>query len=179
MNDSLNLVSVENFLSAEECALLIKHLDRDYVAGKTEDNSSQVRIVEISTTTIPNELLERIVKAVSKINLKYYNFNITGFHPCDPVLMFKYASTSNAHYGWHNDFVYDEGSTRKLSFSIQLSDPQTYRGGSLQFIPNITHSCVDQGSIIVFPSYLAHCVTPVTEGSRYCIVGWAHGPAFR
>jgi hypothetical protein len=34
------------------------------------------------------------------------------------------------------------------------------------------------GTVIVFPSYLAHCVTPVTKGVRWALVGWVHGPSF-
>ena len=32
-----------------------------------------------------------------------------------------------------------------------------------------------QGSIIVFPSYMYHQVTPVTKGNRYSLVLWALG----
>ena len=36
-----------------------------------------------------------------------------------------------------------------------------------------------QGSMIVFPSYTYHCVTPVTKGTRYSLVLWANGEPFK
>lgn len=175
----LNHVVVENILSVNECELLITFLNSNFLEGKTESAPDDVRVVDISTTSIPLPFLDRIAKTVANINKQYYNFNLVGFQPYDPVLMFKYSAENKSHYNWHNDFVYDETSTRKLSFSIQLSDPSTYDGGSLKFIPDGNGDYANRGSIIVFPSYIAHQITPVTRGTRYCIVGWVHGPAFK
>ena len=36
-----------------------------------------------------------------------------------------------------------------------------------------------QGSIIVFPSYVYHQVTPVTRGTRYSLVLWSLGQPFK
>ena len=36
-----------------------------------------------------------------------------------------------------------------------------------------------QGSIVIFPSYLWHRVTPVTKGVRYSLVIWNLGYPFR
>ena len=74
-------------------------------------------------------------------------------------------------------------STRKISYSIQLSDEDEYEGGDLVIFPDdITDeeklSFRRKGTIILFPSYRAHCVTPVTKGTRNAIVGWVHGNAF-
>ena len=44
------------------------------------------------------------------------------------------------------------------------------------------HECVEirpQGSIIVFPSYVYHQVTPVTSGTRYSLVLWSLGQPFK
>ena len=40
-------------------------------------------------------------------------------------------------------------------------------------------SAREQGSIIVFPSFVYHQVTPVTRGMRHSLVGWIAGPTFR
>ena len=37
----------------------------------------------------------------------------------------------------------------------------------------------EQGSIIIFPSFVYHQVTPVTRGLRQSLVGWIAGPTFR
>ena len=35
------------------------------------------------------------------------------------------------------------------------------------------------GSVIVFPSFMEHQVTPVTKGTRYSLVAWFVGPPFK
>ena len=71
---------------------------------------------------------------------------------------------------------------RKISCSIQLSDPKTYEDCKLQ-IRNSNESMMappnEQGSIVCFPSYAHHIVTPLTSGVRYAMVGWFHGPHWR
>ena len=36
-----------------------------------------------------------------------------------------------------------------------------------------------KGSILIFPSFVEHRVTPVTKGVRKSLVGWYEGPKFR
>lgn len=102
----------------------------------------------------------------------------------------------NQFYGWHYDggsdhlCVYKKenvknesmvGKVRKLSMTVNLSKPNEYEGGNLNFDFGLHrkkdekrfHECVEirpQGSIIVFPSFLYHQVTPVTKGTRYSLV---------
>ena len=95
----------------------------------------------------------------------------------------------NGHYGWHQDtgdpkqFSEDGGAQRKISLVLQLSDPSTYEGGDFQMrnldgIENLDPSLKKKGTIIVFPSYLSHRVTPVTSGVRHSLVAWYLGPPF-
>ena len=35
------------------------------------------------------------------------------------------------------------------------------------------------GTLVLFPSYLLHRVNMVTAGTRWALVGWAHGGSFR
>ena len=80
------------------------------------------------------------------------------------------------------------GKVRKLSMTINLNKPGEYEGGNLKFDfgPHAAgkrfHECVEirpQGSIIVFPSYVYHQVTPVTKGTRYSMVLWSLGQPFK
>jgi PKHD-type hydroxylase len=77
---------------------------------------------------------------------------------------------------------------RKLSVTCSLSDPKEYEGGELQFQlrnkkdPNKILTCSEilpRGSIVVFPSFVWHRVTPVTKGTRYSLVVWNLGYPFR
>jgi PKHD-type hydroxylase len=77
---------------------------------------------------------------------------------------------------------------RKLSVTINIAEPDNYEGGVLNFdygphsVGERYHMCEEikpRGSIIVFPSYVHHQVTPVTKGTRYSLVLWALGKPFR
>ena len=70
-------------------------------------------------------------------------------------------------------------STRKLSFSLQLTDGATYQGGDLIFGDRLADGYRNQGSLVIFPSVSLHEVTPVFRGIRHTIVGWIHGPTLR
>ena len=80
------------------------------------------------------------------------------------------------------------GNVRKISMTLNLNVPGEYEGGNLKFDfgPHNTekryHECVEirpQGSMIVFPSFVYHQVTPVTKGTRYSLVLWTLGKPFR
>lgn len=82
-------------------------------------------------------------------------------------------------YGLHADnaAMLDEGGWRlrtDISFTIFLSDPETYEGGALllrdlggeqEFRP-------PAGSAVLYPTGQLHRVTPVTQGVRLACVGW-------
>ena len=38
---------------------------------------------------------------------------------------------------------------------------------------------LEEGSVIVFPSFIEHRVTPVTKGIRYSLVAWFVGQPFK
>ena len=108
----------------------------------------------------------------------------------------------NGHYGWHADggsdihSAYTEehtnadnpkiGKIRKLSMTLNLTDKNNYEGGNLEFDMGqhgnqqyISPDVRTQGTIIVFPSYIPHQITPVTSGTRYSLVLWALGEPFK
>ena len=76
---------------------------------------------------------------------------------------------------------------RKLSMTVNLTDPKNYAGGNLKFDFGVHHKkrfhvCHEirpRGSIIIFPSYTHHCVTPVTRGTRYSLVLWSLGKPWK
>lgn len=93
------------------------------------------------------------------------------------------------HYGWHADAHAHEDGVRKLSVVLQLDDGGSYEGGDLRFrrfgaydedeMEPMAPEMRQRGSIVVFPSYQVHRVTPVTAGVRRSISLWLVGPRFR
>ena len=71
---------------------------------------------------------------------------------------------------------------RKLSFSLQLSDPEDYERGELEFLDNQDEPFFapkQKGTIVVFDSRVKHRVRKVTNGLRKSIVGWVVGPRWK
>ena len=127
-------------------------------------------------------LFNRIRDCTNAVNADWFRYDLIGF---EGLQFTKYAYGKDARpdfYSSHKDTALLPGGTvRKLSFTIQLSDPETYEGGdvvlynSLIDTANLSRAL---GSISFFPSYTIHEVTPVTRGVRHSLVGWACGPAF-
>lgn len=110
-------------------------------------------------------------------NNERYWFDLLGFH--QELQLTRYSEGD--FFDWHLDFGAGEISARKLSMTIQLSDADSYEGGDLQFMINnkIVNASREKGTIIIFPSFIMHRVTPITKGTRQSIVGWVSGPPFR
>ena len=71
---------------------------------------------------------------------------------------------------------------RKLSFTLQLSDPNDYEGGNVQLMNDAGQSYIaprKRGCIVLFDSRTPHRVLKVTKGTRRSIVGWVVGPRWK
>ncbi|MEE2981012.1 MAG: 2OG-Fe(II) oxygenase [Pseudomonadota bacterium] len=125
--------------------------------------------------------LNKILFEVTKYNATGWSYDLTGFVSDDMPYLMRYTGDRNDHYDWHIDVGYNKNASRKVGFSIQLTSPDDYEGGDLEFM-NVDVDKAKQrerGTLIGFPSFRTHRVQPVTSGVRYAIVGWIHGPAFR
>jgi PKHD-type hydroxylase len=177
--DPLNFIAVKKILTIDECDQITKNLKNSWSQGlAVNDDTRSIRKVQVSNLPVDPDLLDKIKNIVFSANDFFYKFKLTGFMDYDPPRLFKYESSSADHYAWHNDLGPEGMISRKLSFSIQLSNPNSYTGGQLEFSPSFGKSSAEQGSIIVFPSYLTHRVTPMELGTRYVLVGWIHGHPF-
>ena len=83
----------------------------------------------------------------------------------------------------HQDFINENTElVRKLSFTLQLSDPDDYEGGNVQLMAENGESYIaprQRGCIILFDSRTQHRVLKVTKGTRKSIVGWVVGPRWK
>ena len=117
--------------------------------------------------------------------LQYYLTEANKVMPTDidhlpPIQFTEYADVGH-HYSNHHDVDWNrqDGKHRKLSITVQLSDPSEYAGGIFQFAhtENPAPEAVGaRGSILVFYPYLEHLVTPILNGSRSSLVAWVEGP---
>lgn len=122
-------------------------------------------------------LFRRVTDIITQLNRDYYGFDLYGMIE---GFQFTEYTAPGQKYGKHVDASVG-GWVRKMSFVLQLSDPSEYTGGELKlfFGDNPEVISKDQGYVAVFPSYVLHEVTPVTEGTRYSLVCWVTGPSFK
>jgi len=171
------------FLSVEKCNEIIAS-STGWIEGTVFKfgqfiTAKQHRSVLLSRSGITTELEDNIFRSIFRTNFETFGYHLDGLFSKDPILVFKYTADRGDHYIWHTDLIQDTH-IRKLSFSIQLTDPSEYEGGDLEFMPALNDPTVrKQGYITIFPSFCTHRVTPVTRGTRHVIVGWIYGPEFK
>ena len=122
-------------------------------------------------------IFETLAEASIFLNNNEFKFELTGFAE---GIQFAEYTAPDGRYTQHVDCLIGSP-IRKLSISIQLSDEYSYVGGDLilTYAPAPLNASRLQGSLTAFPSYVVHEITPVTEGTRYSLVGWITGPQFK
>ena len=193
----------EKAFSEEECEKILSYrtewMRKD---GKIQKSDNTVNLgkdqnfvddFEYRQTTlyIPQEqesvewIMKKILNIVNAANSMKdaWNFDIRGIIEIPNIMEYTegsfHESGIDGHYGFHIDIGPGRvPSMRKIAYSVILNDD--YDGGKL----NIKLGRQDhyppqkKGGIIMFPSYMLHCVEPVTKGTRCAVVGWIHGPSF-
>lgn len=186
----------EGVVSPELCNKVIARFDENnFSSGVVSADGvgqidKQIRDAEIQWAP-KNDLVECILtRFIVQANQEaLWNFDIT--EP-EQVQIGRYKE--NQFYGTHmdcyvknNDIIATGNgsgiivpllSQRKISASLLLNDESEYEGGDLVIL-NETVKPKKQGTIIVFPSFMAHQVTPVTKGVRYSAVCWMGGPKWK
>ena len=78
-------------------------------------------------------------------------------------------------YGSHVDDALMNGIRTDVSFTLFLSDPDSYDGGALVIESSGGEDDIKlpAGSLVAYPSTTLHRVQPVTKGARLAAVGWA------
>lgn len=77
-------------------------------------------------------------------------------------------------YGRHTDNALMGGLRTDLSFTLFLSEPDSYEGGELvvEGLDNEQAYKLKAGSMLVYPASSLHRVDPVVSGVRWAAVGW-------
>ena len=111
---------------------------------------------------------------------QYYSWHNDAGLPC----MYKPESTEENNFELREkDFIKTNCElVRKLSFVLQLSNPEDYTGGNLQLLGEDKKSYFaprTRGTLIFFDSRTQHRVLKVTSGERRSLVGWVVGPRWK
>jgi len=180
-DDVSNVVFVKELFSSNECDEIIKYCKKFSSEEAKTDAGIIHKIRKSNIVWVPNTkdsswIYERLGNSIKELNNKYFKFKLTGIVE---ALQFTHYKAPDGKYVKHQDKI-PNGTIRKLSASVQLTDPKKYKGGELLLhqseIPTI--ALKEKGSLTLFPSYTLHEVIPVTKGERYSLVSWIHGEPF-
>tara|TARA_R110000744_G_scaffold161051_1_gene277507 strand:- start:262 stop:807 length:546 start_codon:yes stop_codon:yes gene_type:complete len=177
--------SWEAVISTEECESIIEqYKDKANVngaikntgaSGNTDLSKRDVKICWVK----PEAMLNRVVASFMKeANERHFHYDMTG---SEQMQFAKYEVDGK--YCWHRDSISMGGNeVRKLTTVVQLSNPDNYEGGELQFFNGDNDpepsKIRKQGSVIVFDALDWHRATAVTKGVRYTLAQWSQGANF-
>jgi PKHD-type hydroxylase len=141
---------------------------------------TETRISDVSWIDQKEEsywLYQKISDLVDEANKAMWEFDIYGYHDS---LQYTTYYGGGGHYDWHTD-VGSMMANRKVSVVLQLTKPEEYEGGNLQLNGGngVVEAPKDFNTMIIFPSFMLHRVTPVITGTRKSLVTWLAGPNLR
>lgn len=175
---------VPDLYSKEECDLL-----RQKLSVITEQNIGIIDVPAENTVKTSEvhffkaghlEEVDRIRSAIIDVNHNVFRFNCFNFSDEDVLYFNVYDSKHQSQYSWHNDGVKDQHFDIKLTALLNLST-ESYEGGEFNLFLNGNYPVPEfknPGSMIIFPSWIQHCVTPVSKGVRYSMTYFVSGPCF-
>jgi PKHD-type hydroxylase len=148
-----NLTFVDGRATAGWAARLVK----DNEQADADDNQLKALRARIAERILQNEIFQMAVRPKA----------------LTPLMISRYKSGKQ--YGTHVDDALMGGMRTDISFTLFLTEPETYEGGAL-----VVESAAGEqefklaaGAMIVYPSTALHRVESVQKGERLAAVGWA------
>jgi len=170
----------EKLFTPEECEKIIeiaknKGLTQGETSGKLDIRSSKISWLYAVDNL--DWVFKRITDAVLNLNNRFFQFDI---YALNEGLQFTNYKEPSDKYGKHIDRRFNN-IIRKLSLSIQLTNPEEYEGGELILYEDGkgTEMKKEQGTLILFTSYILHEVKPITKGERNSLVSWVTRKQFK
>jgi PKHD-type hydroxylase len=169
-----------SLLTQSQCTNIVAHWDDEKcLSGEMDDaEAAYLRrgaVMWYGHETPLGEAFHALACLLVPRILSHYEFDVSSYGEQLQLCRYKDGDRLD----WHVDTAAGETSLRKISLSLQLAAEDSYEGGDLEFCPGgAIEGSRKVGSMIAFPSYLAHRVTPVTSGTRYSLVTWIHGEPF-
>lgn len=175
---------IPNFHSVHECQAILNFcLDN---VNNSIDDFPAIDVVKTSKVKYcffgnVKEALDKIKHMTLDINRQFFGFELFEKSNYDTANINEYNAENNSEYGWHSDGNLGGVWDSKLTVILNLSQ-ETYEGGDFELFlnkPVKIEEFKETGSLIIFPSFIHHRVTPVTKGKRTTLSQWFLGPNFR
>lgn len=163
----------QKIIDMHKHASVIKH-------EKSADDKTKIRFTEVYWL-FPDDntrwVYEKLTRLVKKVNTDVFKYELDGV----PFKIQLTRYVTGGIHNWHCDVGPKETSRRKISLSVQLTDPVQYEGGKLSLMTNngVKEGSSDQGDASIFGSWVMHKVDELSSGERWSLVAWVTGNPFK
>jgi len=166
-------IVIGNVLSAEELDSLRTALARAQFVDGRETAGFSARLVK-NNLQASDRRLETLRALVAERILENELFRLAVRPKALTPLMFS-RYDPGMRYGSHVDDALMDGMRTDVSFTLFVSEPESYDGGDLVIESAAGEEAVKlpAGALVAYPSTSLHHVAEVTRGARYAAVGWA------
>jgi PKHD-type hydroxylase len=166
-------IVIGDVLSADETALVGEALAQATFEDGRETAGFAARLVK-NNLQANDRRIDTVRKLVEERILANDVFALAVRPKALTTVMFS-RYESGMHYGSHVDDALMQGSRTDVSFTLFLSEPESYDGGELVIESASGEDAVKlaAGSLVAYPSTTLHHVAAVTRGVRLAAVGWA------
>lgn len=168
------IFTIPELLSAEGAAELRSRLESaEMVDGKTTAGWHAKTVKQNQQLDRQHPLAGPLVEQVRVTLMKHPLFQVAARPKRLHTVRFNRYSDGMS-YGRHTDDAMMGGYRTDLSFTLFLSDAESYDGGELvvEGLDREQPYKLPAGSVLVYPSSSLHRVDPVVRGVRWAAVGW-------
>ena len=171
----------ERIYTPQEVKEINKHLAKDFSSGDFQKGAQDV----VKTSKVrgvswgkSKKYLQSFYDHIILKNDHVFGFKLFPLTDYEHLLHNTYEGGQE--YGWHLDGHEHRSSDIKLTALLNLS-PSPYKGGGLEIAASVAQAVPEldePGTMVIFPSFFLHRVTPVLEGTRTSIALLLSGPKF-
>ena len=144
----------------------------DFADGSATAGAMARRVKANDQATVTPERDALLAKVSTTVRAHPVFLSAARPHRISPLIVSRYREGQT--YGSHVDDALMGGLRTDLSFTLFLSEPESYDGGALVIEDSFEARAIKLGAgeMILYPSTSLHRVEPVTRGARLAVVGW-------
>ncbi|MFD3191201.1 Fe2+-dependent dioxygenase [Sedimentitalea sp. HM32M-2] len=164
---------LSDIFGAAECAVLCEAaLNLQFEDGRKTAGAAARRVKD-NLQAAPGPETEAVLAKV-RAGLTAHPLFAALAYPRGFARMIVSRTQGGGRYGDHVDNALMSGARSDLSFTLFLSEPDSYDGGELTISDRLEERQfkLSRGEALLYPSTTLHRVEPVTRGSRIVVVGW-------
>lgn len=170
------ILNIANALSAAEVKEAVRSLSSVHFGDGRRTAGKHARVVKNNLqATDADDGATKAVKALVADRLMANSLFALASRPkrLSPILLNRYDQGMS--YGPHVDDALMGGMRSDVSFTLFLSKPGDYDGGTLVIDTTAGEERfkLDAGSLVLYPATTLHRVEAVTRGTRLAAIGWA------